>query len=87
MVLVSEAFDTILTPPRRGERLFYMGAAGRSIPGTTREELVLDGSFLGGVDARKGRWRDAAAEAQGILTEYYWIGRGSEALEASSITA
>jgi hypothetical protein len=47
----------------------------------------LDVSFLGGVDARKGRWRDAAAEAKGISTEYYWTGKGRDALEVAYGTA
>ncbi len=48
---------------------------------------MLDGSFLGGVDARKGRWRDAAAEAKGVLTENFWTGRGRDALEVAYGTA
>jgi hypothetical protein len=52
-----------------------------------RGGLVLDGSFLGGVDARKGRWRDAAAEAKGIFAEYFWTGRGRDALEVAYGTA
>jgi hypothetical protein len=43
----------------------------------------LDDSFLDGVDARKGRWRDNVAEAKGISTEYYWTGKGRDALEVA----
>ncbi len=52
-----------------------------------RGEGVLDDSFLDGVDTRKGRWRDTAAGAKGISTEYYWTGRGREALEVAYGTA
>ena len=48
---------------------------------------MLDGSFLGRVDARKGHWRDAAAEAKGIFAEYFWTGRGTDALEVAYGTA
>lgn len=59
----------------------YGGASGR---GNARgERVVLDVSFLGGVDARKGRWRDTAAEAKGISTSYYWTGKGRDALEVA----
>ena len=51
-----------------------------------RGGLVLDGSFLGRVDARKGHWRDAA-EAKGIFAEYFWTGRGRDALEVAYGTA
>jgi hypothetical protein len=44
---------------------------------------VLDGSFLEGVDARKGTWRDAAAEAKGVLTKNFWTGQGRDALEVA----
>ncbi len=37
--------------------------------------LVLGGSVLSGVDGRKGRWRDAAAEAKGVFAGYFWTGR------------
>lgn len=50
-------------------------------------EFALDNSFLDQVDARKGRWRDAAAEAKGITTQRYWIGRGDRALEVAYGTA
>ena len=43
----------------------------------------MDHSFLDRVDAQKGRWRDTAAEAKGIATRYYWIGRGRDALEVA----
>ena len=49
--------------------------------------LALDHSFLDGVDAQKGRWRDAAAEAKGVSTRYYWIGKGRDALEVAYGTA
>jgi hypothetical protein len=48
---------------------------------------VSDVSFLGGVEARKGRWRDSAAEAKGISTVDYWTGKGSDALEVAYGTA
>jgi hypothetical protein len=48
---------------------------------------VPDGSFLGGVDARKGRWRDGAAESKGINPENFWTGRGRDALEVAYGTA
>ncbi len=48
---------------------------------------MLDVSFLGEVDARKGGWRDTAAEAKGISTEYYWAGKGGDVLEVSYGTA
>ena len=48
---------------------------------------MLEGSFLGGVDPRKGRWRDAAAEATGVLSENFWTGRGKDALEVAYGTA
>ncbi len=48
---------------------------------------MLDVSFLGEVDARKGRWRDTAAEAKGIATSYYWTGKGRDALEVAYGTA
>jgi hypothetical protein len=35
------------------------------------------------VDAQKGRWSDTAAEAKGISTQYYWTGRGRDALEVA----
>jgi hypothetical protein len=43
----------------------------------------LEGSFLDQVVARKGHWRDAAAEAKGIHTAYYWTGKGRDALEVA----
>lgn len=43
----------------------------------------MDHSFLDGVDAQKGRWRDNAAEAKSISTHYYWLGRGRDALEVA----
>ena len=39
----------------------------------------MDNSFLDHVDAQKGRWHDTAAEAKGISTRLYWIGRGRDA--------
>ena len=47
----------------------------------------MDNSFLDQVDARKGRWRDEAAEAKGVSTQRYWIGRGDRALEVAYGTA
>ena len=41
---------------------------------------MLDGSFLGGVDATRGRWRDDAAEATGVFAENLWTWRGRDAL-------
>lgn len=41
---------------------------------------MLDGSFLGGVDAKRGRWRDVAAEAKGVFAEKFWTWRGRDAL-------
>ncbi len=52
-----------------------------------RGEGVLDDSFLDGVDARKRRWRDTAAEAKGISASYYWTGKGRDALEVAYGTA
>ena len=46
-----------------------------------------DVSFLDGADARKGRWRDAAAEAKGVYTKFFWTGRGRDALEVAYGTA
>ena len=46
-----------------------------------------DGSFLGGVDARKGRWRDGAAVTKGVNPENFWTGRGRDALEVAYGTA
>ena len=46
-----------------------------------------DGSFLGGIDARKGRWRDGAAVTKGINPENFWTGRGRDALEVAYGTA
>ena len=46
-----------------------------------------DSSFLGGVDARRGRWRDAALEARGVSSQYFWTGRGRDALEVAYGTA
>jgi hypothetical protein len=51
------------------------------------ERLVSDGSFLDGVDARKGRWRLAATEAKGISAEGFWTGRGRDALEVAYAAA
>lgn len=48
-----------------------------------RGGLVPDGSFLGGVDAKRGRWRDAALEAKGASPLYFWTGRGRDALEVA----
>jgi hypothetical protein len=47
----------------------------------------LDHSFLDRVEAQKGRWRDAAAEAKGVSTWYYWLGRGRDELEVAYGTA
>src|SRR5204863_398352 len=46
-------------------------------------EVALDKAFLDEVDARKGRWHDAEAEAKGISARRYWIGRGKDALEVA----
>jgi hypothetical protein len=42
---------------------------------------------LGGVDARKGRWRDGAPVTKGINPENFWTGRGRDALEVAYGTA
>ena len=47
----------------------------------------MDSSFLNQVDAKKGRWRDAAAEAKSVSTQRYWIGRGKYPLEVAYGTA
>src|SRR5215218_9098538 len=47
---------------------------------------VID-EFLDRSEARKGHWRDAAAEAKGISTNYYWTGKGRDALEVAYGTA
>ncbi len=51
------------------------------------ERLVSNGSFLDGVDARKGRWRLAAMEAKGISAEGFWTGRGRDTLEVAHAAA
>lgn len=86
MVLVWVGSDTTLTPPRRGSRLPGMIGA---LYGEDDERggLVPDGSFLGGVDARRGRWRDAALDAKGTSPQYFWTGRGRDALEVAYGTA
>jgi hypothetical protein len=43
----------------------------------------LEDSFLDQVVTRRGRWREAAAEARGIYTAYYWIGPGRDGLEVA----
>ncbi len=81
--------------------MFVLGVSDRIGPGAAplkgyrgthrrrdaRGKLVLDASFLGGADARKGRWRAAAAEAKGVLTEYFLTGPGRDALNVAYGTA
>jgi hypothetical protein len=50
-------------------------------------KFALDDSYLDDVDAHRGRWHDTAAEAKGISTRCYWIGRGKDALLAACRTA
>jgi hypothetical protein len=85
-VSVSGESDTTLTPPQRGRRPEGMYGALHG-EDDERGELVPDGSFLSGVDARRGRWRDAALEARGVSSQYFWTGRGRDALEVAYGTA
>ena len=44
---------------------------------------MLSASFLEQVDARRGRWREDTAQAQGITPLYYWTGQGTYGLEVT----
>jgi hypothetical protein len=47
----------------------YGNAPGRECK---KGVVALDIAFMGGVDARKGRWREPEAEAKCISTGYFW---------------
>ncbi len=47
----------------------------------------MDHSFLNHVAAQKGRWQEAAAQVKGVSTRYYWLGKGTSALEVAYGTA
>jgi hypothetical protein len=40
-------------------------------------------SFLEGVSATKGRWRDASPAINGLRSHYFWTGRGRDAVEVA----
>ena len=44
---------------------------------------MLSTPFLEQVDARRGRWREDTAQAQGITPLYYWTGQGTYGLEVT----
>ena len=47
----------------------------------------MNSSFLDGVEAPKGRWRDSTAEKRGIRPAYRWTGLGRDGLEVVYGTA